>query len=375
MHLFTAICLVILLLYMIKIGTYRYYWNRHPVSEPKSTSDEAGFSIVVPFRNETENLPGLVDALVNQEYPASLREIILVDDHSTDRSAAMAKEYANRYPGVRYLHNAPGDRGKKAAMSAGIREASHGYIITTDADCTMGRQWLSAFNGMILNRKPGMVIGLVDMAGTKGFFNTFQHIEFLSLVASGAGAAAGGRPIYCNGANLAFRKELADSFPDPMHRKAVSGDDTLFMHRIKRFGNQEIVLMKSMAGMVTTREAGSLAEFFNQRRRWASKWKYYSDRDTLYTACLVLAVSLLMLAFMVLLATGTNFWVYPLLLAGKSLVDYLFMADFLAFCRKKLPIVHFMASEVIYPLYILATFAGSIASRYSWKGRTYSGTA
>ena len=50
------------------------------ISSPKTT-----FSIVVPFRNEAENLPLLLESLEKLKYPTELFEVILVDDESQDK--------------------------------------------------------------------------------------------------------------------------------------------------------------------------------------------------------------------------------------------------------------------------------------------------
>jgi poly-beta-1,6-N-acetyl-D-glucosamine synthase len=371
MDFLVVICLNILLLYMLKIGMYKHYWEHYPVFEKPEFTELTRISVVVAFRNEMENLPGLLNSLEIQKYPADLREILLVDDHSTDESAQLVQAFANRHPGIRYLHNRPEECGKKAALLRGIRHASHKLIVTTDADCTMDEYWLSNICGILCKHEPGMVIGLVDMVEEKGFFARFQYIEFLSLIAAGAAAVAGGRPIFCNAANLAFKKELAFSLPDPMIMALTSGDDTLFMHRIKHSRKVGIILLKSTYGTVKTRGAQNLMQFINQRIRWASKSRYYTDRDTLYTAGLVLAVSFVMVGSMVMMINTPYIWVYPVILAGKSLSDYFFLRSFMQFYNKRLPALQFIVFEMIYPVYILSSFAGGVLNRYAWKGRRY----
>jgi len=373
MQALTLILLFIFCAYLLRMSLYRHDWKRYPAAEPEGPGGSTAFSIVVPFRDESENLPGLVGSLLNQDYPAALREIILVDDHSTDGSARLAREYAEKWPGVRYLRIDGDEVGKKAALSKGVHEAANGYVVTTDADCTAGSQWLSALDGIIRTRKPDMVIGLVDMQEGKGFTGIFQHMEFLGLVAAGAAAAAGGRPVYCNGANLAYRKELMDSLPDPMHRETASGDDTLFMHRVKQSGSQGIVLLKSRAGTVTTRGCTSLSGYFAQRIRWASRRKQYADADTLLLALLVLMVSVATVLSLVMLLTGRNIWLYPAALILKAVADYRLTAGFTGFLTRKVPVFPFLVCEVIHPFLVVISAAGAIVNRYAWKGRVYPG--
>jgi poly-beta-1,6-N-acetyl-D-glucosamine synthase len=356
---------------MHRIGMYRHSWNKYPVIDKAEKQPFAGISVVIAFRNEEDTLPGLLDSLNNQIYPEIPREFILVNDHSDDRSVQIAEDFAIHHSGFHCLTNGEDENGKKAAILKGIRHSAFNFIILTDADCTMGDTWLSSFSSIFSLQHADMIIGLVDMDVNTGLFNRFQEIEFLSLVASGAAAAAGGRPIYCNAANLAFRKDLFLSYADPMSMAVPSGDDTLFMLRVKKDPACRIVLLKSVPGIVTTRGAANIREFFNQRIRWASKSRYYTDRDIIYTAGLVLGISIALLLSALALALGRNLWLLPVVLLAKSLMDYLFLRDFLYFYAKRMKPLVFLLFETIYPVYIIISATMGIFNRYSWKERIY----
>ena len=360
-----------MLLYMLKISIYRSNWLNHPVFHPMGLPVTTPISVVIAFRNEEENLPRLLNSLEEQDYPTGLWEVILVDDHSSDGSVKIVTDFVILHPGFRYLKNEPGEEGKKPALLKGIRQAMHSLIITTDADCTMGKAWLSTIGAVYKEQAPALVIGLVDIEGGRGFFNRFQEVEFLSLIASGAAAAAGGRPIYCNAANLAFKKELILSYPDPMNWAVPSGDDTLFMHRIKRNPKNQILLLKSGNAIVKTLGARNGREFMNQRGRWASKSRYYTDRDAIYAAVLVFTVSLIIILSVFMAISGIYPALFPVIIAGKSVTDYFFLKGFFRFYKKKLPVLQFLLFETIYPVYILIAAFTGLFNRYSWKERTY----
>lgn len=95
-------------------------------------------SILLAARNEQATLAATLDSLLQLDYPDF--EIILVDDDSTDRTAAIADEYAER-PGargrLRVIHNhrlPPGWRGKVHAMNLATEAATGEWILATDAD-------------------------------------------------------------------------------------------------------------------------------------------------------------------------------------------------------------------------------------------------
>lgn len=371
MIILVILSVLVTVLYMLKIGMYRRLWNNFPVFDETGKEPLAGISVVVAFRNEEDSLCGLLDSIARQVYPESLRQVILVNDHSNDGSLRIAEEYAGNHPGFLCLTNGNDENGKKAAVLKGIHHAAFNLIALTDADCTMGDTWLASLSSIYCRQNAGIIVGLVDMQVNQGLFNRFQETEFLSLVASGAAAVAGGRPIYCNAANLAFRKDLFLSYADPMSAAVPSGDDTLFLLRAKRDPACRIVMLKSTAGMVTTKGAGNVRQFLNQRIRWASKSRFYTDRDILYTAGLVLGISVTLLFSALALVMGKNTWLFPALLLAKSLMDYLFLGDFLYFCGKRIRPAVLLLFEIVYPIYIIISAAMGIFSRYSWKERKY----
>jgi dolichol-phosphate mannosyltransferase len=89
-------------------------------------------SIVVPCHNEEMNVAPLIDAFVDA-YDAYIHEIIIVDDNSTDRTAAVAEEAARRDPRVRVIRRTP-PNGVGRALRDGYAAATGKYVLTIDSD-------------------------------------------------------------------------------------------------------------------------------------------------------------------------------------------------------------------------------------------------
>ncbi len=87
-------------------------------------------SVIVPVYNVRAYLPACLDSLLSQTYEAL--EIVLVDDGSTDGSAALCDEYAARDPRVRVVHQP--NAGVSAARNAGLAAASGELIGFADGD-------------------------------------------------------------------------------------------------------------------------------------------------------------------------------------------------------------------------------------------------
>ena len=104
-------------------------------SDPAAPGEPPLVSVIVPARDEQRNLPVLLPSLLRQDYPAV--EVIVVDDASTDATAAIAAEWAARDARLRVERGAgplPGWTGKNAACWHGAQAAHGDWLLFTDAD-------------------------------------------------------------------------------------------------------------------------------------------------------------------------------------------------------------------------------------------------
>jgi SAM-dependent methyltransferase len=92
-------------------------------------------SVFVPLYNEAEFIQIVLERIIRAPLPGGLeREIIVVDDASTDGSAELAEDFATRYPGFIRLIRCPNNRGKGAAIRTAIEHARGDYCLIQDAD-------------------------------------------------------------------------------------------------------------------------------------------------------------------------------------------------------------------------------------------------
>lgn len=93
--------------------------------------EQPRLTVIVPLFNEVDTLLPLVDAVL-QSAPSNCR-ILLIDDGSTDGSAARCDEAAARHGGVAVIHF-DRNRGKTEALMAGFAAAQGDMVVTMDAD-------------------------------------------------------------------------------------------------------------------------------------------------------------------------------------------------------------------------------------------------
>jgi len=250
-------------------------WNVTKCFVPGTPAGGTHVTIIIPARNEEKNIRACLQDILNQKYPDELTEIIVVDDHSADRTAEYVRELIHQNPRrkLSLLHNRSAGIKlyKKQAISAAVQNARGELIITTDADCRMSNRWLESIVTYYEKHNPVMIVSPVQFFHVRNLFEQLQQLEFAGLVGIGAGAIAHHRPLLCNGANLAYTKKIFNEVNGFAGNETVSGDDTQLMLKVAEINPDGIHFLKSREAIVETSSMPSMVDLFHQRKRWASK--------------------------------------------------------------------------------------------------------
>jgi biofilm PGA synthesis N-glycosyltransferase PgaC len=317
-------------------------------------------SLIVACRNEQKNLPCLLESIALQDYPKELFEVVIVDDNSTD----MTYETASGFTGIDNINAIYNNgTGKKQAIRSGINASSGELIITTDADCRMGKRWLRTIASFYEKHKPDMIICPVQVEPGAGFFRKFQELEFLSLQGITAGSAFLGNGTMCNGANLGFTRETYLNHIDDLHDEIASGDDIFLLHSLKKIKKSKILWLESADSIITTSASPNAGSFLRQRSRWISKTKAYTDVFTIYLGIVTFVTILLQLAFLLAAVINKSFiGVFLIVFLFKSFPDIMILINTTARYARKDLIYWFLPAQVIYPFYVLCIFCYSMFS-------------
>ena len=134
-------------------------------------------TIVIPIYNEARTVPQVLDLLRGLQLVNDIgKEIILVDDCSTDDSAAIVRAYAGAHPALRLrlLEHAT-NQGKGAALRTGIREATGDYVIVQDADLEYDPEEYNLLIKPVLKGFADVVFGSRFMGGQPHRILFFWH--------------------------------------------------------------------------------------------------------------------------------------------------------------------------------------------------------
>ncbi len=142
------------------------------------------------------------------------------------------------------------------------------------------------------------------------------------------------------------------------------------MHKIHKCSPGGVVFLKSPAGIVYTQAKDSWQAFYQQRKRWASKWNLYQDWRVSALAVFVFLANAAILA-----GLAGYFWgklTFSSLLAGiafRFAAEFVFLRDVLRFLGKGSQVKWIFPVQLIYSFYV--TFFAIIAQRrgYVWKDR------
>ena len=340
----------------------------HSAQQPK-------VSVLIPARNEANNIVRLLTSLANQTYPKDAYEVVVIDDHSSDNTADVAQQFIdeNHLNNFRVLvHQTNGVKKtyKKDALAFAIPQSSGEIIMTVDADCQVLPTWIASTVAKF-NPKTGLVAGLItfDSQFERNLFHKLQTLEFAGLVFCGVGALGNDYPLICNGSNLAYRRRAyLDVGGYEGHQHIPSGDDDLFMQNIHQQTDWEVDYNLDAGAINSTRPVETLRQFFNQRARWGSKSREYPGAGTFF---LLLSIYLF---YVGVLFAPFLWWAGKIsamtlggLLLLKMLPEYWVIHQALGVLNRKDLRRYFLVAQLFQiPYIVIAGFAGFF-KLYRWK--------
>jgi biofilm PGA synthesis N-glycosyltransferase PgaC len=375
------------LLYSLLIISYLVSWRKIPIGSLSTLPITTTVSVLIPSRNEMHTLPLLLDDILNQNIQANKLQVIVIDDHSTDDTLAVAQSYTAQFfeKGIAYLvlnlSHAPIKAAayKKQAISYAIKNATGQWIVTTDADCRAQPDWLITMLKFQQATQAKLIAAPVKYSFNHTFFQQFQALDFIGLIGITGASIQQGIYNMCNGANLGYSKVAFDQVGGFIGNDNLSsGDDMFLMHKIAQLYPQGIFFLKNNTACIETIPKTTLKEFLFQRMRWTSKSTSYSDKRI--TAILVMAylfnIGLIFgaLVYSIYLLLYGFTWAIALLAIVpwlvKTIIDYIFLREMCLFFNQRSLTKWYLIIQPIHILYIVLVGLLGQVGTFEWKDRT-----
>ncbi|MES2703129.1 MAG: glycosyltransferase [Bacteroidota bacterium] len=372
-----VLCLILTVGYGLLMALYARGWQRQPgFVVPAPYTPRTFITIIIPARNEEANIGNCIDAILAQKYPADLLEIIVVDDHSDDNTAAIVAAYNQLHIRCLSLAHELASKNinsyKKAALAAGIAASKGELIITTDADCTAPNTWLLHIAAKYELENPVMIVAPVAFSANNSLVQIFQAIDFTGMQGITAAAHAMKMGNMSNGANLAFTKAayLQVNGYDGID-KLASGDDYLLMMKMNKAFPGRIAYLRASPAIVRTLPQPTWRSFLQQRIRWASKSGKYNDGKLTAILILVYLFNCLLL-YAAVMALFDIHWVLAaaLMCSVKVAAELIFLVPAFRFFRKEWLLRYFVVLQPLHIIYIVIAGLLGFAGGYKWKGRS-----
>lgn len=326
-------------------------------------SDEIKISIVIAAKNEEKNIPTLISALKNQNYPVNNYEVIIIDDNSTDNTFELTNELIDNLPNFK-ITKATNKiyKAKKGALQFGIEKSNFNYLLITDADCNPQSDWLRSYSNKF-SKGYNFLFGVAPFYQSHilvnkiaAFENLWTHILTFSFANIGLPYSATARSFGFD--KMSFLK--LEGYKNITN--TLSGDDDLLI--------QEAYKAKFKIGVVTNKNSfvfsyskTSLREYLNQKARHVSTSKYYN----LVSKTLLLVWHLLNILFLFSIFIIPLKSIFSILFLVKIFADIFLVKTSMKYFSYKFNVVEIIYLQVLYELLLIVNYLRGRLTKINWK--------
>lgn len=368
---------IVLSVLFIYIAVIIFFWMglRRNERFPRNDAYEPTVSVIVAARNEEESIGQCVAALSRLDYPRQKLEIIVVNDHSTDNTAAIVERLIPEHPNLTLI-NAKGStghvRGKANALAQGIEESKGEILFFTDADCIVPTTWVRE---TLTYHTDGVAIvaGLTLIPSTNNF-EGMQALDWIYLLSVASAAAAWNIPLTAVGNNFSIRRSAYDSVGGYKKLPFSVTEDYVLAQAVWQQTKLQIRYPINAKTVVESKACPTWKDLYRQRQRWG-----VGGLDMVLRGLLLMSVhfamhSLLYIGlalFIVLPSVAPTTSLYLAVIAGKMLADVSFLWKPLKVFNTMNLLKYFPAFELYYSIYqLLLPFIALLSKEVIWKERS-----
>ncbi len=237
---------------------------------------EPHIAIVMPGFNEQEAIAHSLRSLLALDYPTAKLELVAVNDGSTDNTLAEMQRVATDSCGRVRVINFPENRGKRAAMAAGIRATSAEVVVFVDSDSTVEPGALKHLVQPLADPRVGAVCGHADVLNVRDSWITrMQAVRyFVAFRVVKAAESVFGAVTCCSGCFSAYRRDAIMPRLEWWENQtflgveSTFGDDRSLTNCVLR----DCRILYERRAVSHTIVPVTLHAFLKQQTRWKRSW-------------------------------------------------------------------------------------------------------
>ena len=370
MTFFYFLSLVVIIAYVYLLMHISDGWDDTPeVLPPDGYRPEQRVSIIIPARNEADNIIACLESIYNNDFDNSMYEVIVIDDHSEDGTSDLVRKHFPKTQVV-VMDNA---QGKKASLHQGTLKSKYGFLLFTDADTKVGKHWIKSNVWAYENKHLAFATGPVYSEFRDDILSAFQFLDFAGMTQITANGIYRKNYFIANGANMAINKKIYRQIGGMSdHSHIASGDDMFLIHSVASIDSRQVHYIKSPEAAVVTVPMASWKALFQQRKRWAAKTRNlpWSSAQTIQVFVFFIHLLILINILLIPFSGGLSLFGGLFMLFIKGCVDFLFLAKSARYFSYSQPLKYFIPAFLVYFIYIFyMAWVAVFSKRYVWKGR------
>lgn len=291
------------------LSYYLILFTRALRTADTATSTAVPISVIIAARNEKNNLTENLASILTQDYPSF--EVIVVNDSSWDGTRDLLKMWSDTYENLKIVTLEIDERfqkGKKFALTMGIKAAQYEHLLFTDADCTPSSdKWISLMANALQRENTDLVLGNSPLITKRNILGSLVNYETFHTALQYFSYANRGMAYMGVGRNMGYTKSLFFKHKGfAAHQHILSGDDDLFVQQAANNTNVSTVI----SAQAHTYSLGpeNMSTWIKQKTRHLSTSSAYKPKYKMLLGLYSLVQVIFYVALLVLLIQHPDTW-------------------------------------------------------------------
>lgn len=292
---------------LITLSFYYVFFFSQALKVDRTTSAQPPVSVIIAARNEFKNLQNNLASILNQSYPNY--EVVVINDCSFDATKDYLDKLAKSEPKLKIVNLTIDERfqrGKKFALTMGIKAATHERLLFTDADCKPpGDEWIATMAKSFKDNT--ITLGVAPLKTEDNLLGSIINYETLHTAIQYLGYARRNKAYMGVGRNLSYTKTVFfENKGFASHQHIMSGDDDLFVQQAAK--SIQVNTVVSSESFMYSPGPSDIGTFFKQKIRHLSTGKEYLSKYKTWLGMYSISQIILYLSVISLILHSSELW-------------------------------------------------------------------